>query len=171
MAENGLADVAYPALNKTDFPSFGYWIAQGATVTWEQWDGRDSHNHPMFGGGLVWLYRDLAGVRLDEAQPGYKHFYVNPVLLDSIKNIKYRIQSPYGEVSSEISRDSLSVTYNIGIPVGSTASVFFPVRKEKMVTEEGRSLRKRGLKPYKFTENGFWIDVPQGKYTFRIRRP
>lgn len=171
LAENGLADVAYSALNKTDFPSFGYWIAQGATVTWEQWDGRDSHNHPMFGGGLVWLYRDLAGVRLDEAQPGYKHFYVNPVLLDSIKDVKYRIQSPYGEVSSEISCDSLSVTYNIGIPVGSTASVFFPVRKEKMVTEEGRSLRKRGLKPYKFTENGFWIDVPQGKYTFRIRRP
>ena len=170
LAENGLADVAYKVLTKTDFPSFGYWIKQGATVTWEQWNGNDSHNHPMFGGGLVWLYRYLAGVKLDEQYPGYKHFYVNPVAVDSIRHIKYAIQSPYGRVSVELNRTSDLATYDIEVPVGSTASVFLPTRNENWVTESGCSLKKRRMKSYNLTENGFWIDIPQGKYALKIKQ-
>ncbi len=49
LADAGLSDQALEAFLQRDFPSFGHWIEQGATTTWEQWDGQNSHNHPMFG--------------------------------------------------------------------------------------------------------------------------
>jgi alpha-L-rhamnosidase len=48
LAANDMNDLAYEAMNKQDFPSYGNWIRQGATTTWEQWNGVQSHNHPMF---------------------------------------------------------------------------------------------------------------------------
>ena len=63
-----------------DYPSFGYWLNQGATVTWEHWDGHSSRNHPMFGGGLTWLYRVLAGVNSDKENPGFKKVTFNRFL-------------------------------------------------------------------------------------------
>ena len=64
LSDNGLHDVAMTVMKKTDYPSYGNWIRQGATVTWEQWNGQNSHNHPMFGGGLTWFSRYLAGVNV-----------------------------------------------------------------------------------------------------------
>ncbi|MBQ5899573.1 MAG: alpha-L-rhamnosidase N-terminal domain-containing protein, partial [Alistipes sp.] len=78
LCDNGLKDLAYRIINQRDFPSFGWWIEQGATVTWEQWDGGNSHNHPMFGGGIGWFYRDLAGLRAVDA--GFRSFDVRPVV-------------------------------------------------------------------------------------------
>ena len=63
LAMNGMGDVAYTIMNQRDFPSFGWWIEQGATTSWEQWNGSDSRNHPMFGGGLTWFSKMLAGSR------------------------------------------------------------------------------------------------------------
>ncbi|MBK8500957.1 MAG: hypothetical protein IPL46_01460 [Saprospiraceae bacterium] len=65
-------------MNKTDEPSFGRWIALGSTTTREQWGERSSYNHPMFGGGLVWFYRNLAGMQSDPTKPGYKHIIFRP---------------------------------------------------------------------------------------------
>ena len=71
LTDNGLHDVATTAMLKTDFPSYGHWLAQGATVTWENWDGRESRNHPMFGGGLTWFARRLAGIRATAYGPDF----------------------------------------------------------------------------------------------------
>ena len=57
LSENGLHDLAYQAMNKKDEPGYGRWLELGATTSWEQWSTEGSHNHPMFGGGLVWYYR------------------------------------------------------------------------------------------------------------------
>lgn len=35
LCDNGLNELAYEAMNKRDYPSFGWWIEQGATTTWE----------------------------------------------------------------------------------------------------------------------------------------
>jgi alpha-L-rhamnosidase len=137
LMENDMADVAYTVINQTDFPSFGHWIAQGATVTWEQWNGKDSHNHPMFGGGLVWFYRYLAGVQIDERQPGYKHFFIRPVLIDGLKEVSYSVQSPYGKVSSTICNNSQEATIDLIVPVGSTATVTLPVTHEQKTVSQG----------------------------------
>lgn len=78
LCDNGLNELAYEAMNKRDYPSFGWWIEQGATTTWEQWNGENSRNHPMFGGSLVWFYRRVAGMNADPSRPGYRHIVFRP---------------------------------------------------------------------------------------------
>lgn len=128
LAENGLNELALRVLRQTDFPSFGHWIEQGATVTWEQWNGNDSRNHPMFGGGLVYLYRYLAGVRLDESQPGYRHVVVRPFVSPSLPRASYEKLTPYGLLRSEVrrSREAGRWQLNLTLPVGTTATVILP---------------------------------------------
>ena len=36
-------------------------IKEGSTTMWEQFDAKNSHDHPMFRGSLVWFYRYLGG--------------------------------------------------------------------------------------------------------------
>ena len=107
LAANGMNDVAYEVMNKMDFPSFGNWIAQGATTTWEQWNGKDSRNHPMFGGGLTWFYRTIAGVYADEQQPGFRHIIIKPQLPEKLDQASYSTITPYGKVSSEVSNPAI----------------------------------------------------------------
>src|SRR5690606_1345269 len=78
LAENGLQELAYEAMNKRIEPRFGHWVELGSTTTREHWSEKGSHNHPMFGGGLVWFYRNLAGMKADPDRPGYKHIIFKP---------------------------------------------------------------------------------------------
>jgi alpha-L-rhamnosidase len=80
LTENGLHELAYEVMNKRTFPSYGWWIEQGATTMWEQWDGNNSRNHPMFGGGIVWFYRKLAGMNADPDNPATAILYSVPNL-------------------------------------------------------------------------------------------
>ncbi len=61
LSECGLGDLAWEILHKDDYPSFGQMIKEGSTTMWEQFDAKNSHDHPMFGGSLVWFYRYLDG--------------------------------------------------------------------------------------------------------------
>ncbi|MCF0196869.1 MAG: hypothetical protein HUK03_06515, partial [Bacteroidaceae bacterium] len=111
LTDNGLGDVAYTAMNQRDFPSYGWWLAQGATVTWEQWDGGNSHNHPMFGSGLTWFYRRLAGIEADELHPGYRRFFLRPYLHKGHERTHYAKQTPYGNVAVDIQQQANAYTY------------------------------------------------------------
>ena len=62
LTENGRADVAYRIASQKDLPSWGWWLEQGATTLWEQWNGTESHNHIMFGDISAWFYKALAGI-------------------------------------------------------------------------------------------------------------
>ena len=59
----GYTDVAYKAVNRYDYPSYGYWKEQGATTLWENWDGSGSQNHHMYADVLDWIFRNVAGLK------------------------------------------------------------------------------------------------------------
>lgn len=127
LTDCGLHDVATTAILKTDYPSFGHWIEQGATVTWEQWDGQNSHNHPMFGGGLTWLACRLAGVNVTTEGAGYRHFEVRPVPAVRVDTVYYSLQTPQGMLSSHvISHEGQLRSLEVRVPVGSTATLCLP---------------------------------------------
>lgn len=121
LSDNDLTDLAFGAMNKRDYPSYGNWIEQGATTTWEYWDGTKSRNHPMFGGGLTWFYRCLAGVRPDPKEPGFKHIIIKPCFVDGL-DVYYSYDTPYGKVVSDIRDGHITVT----VPVGSHATLILP---------------------------------------------
>jgi alpha-L-rhamnosidase len=59
LSENGHADAAYKLASQETFPSWGWWIVNGATTFYENWDieaKRDlSLNHIMFGEINAWV--------------------------------------------------------------------------------------------------------------------
>lgn len=171
LAAHGMNDVAYEAMNKRDLPSFGHWIEQGATVTWEHWDGRSSRNHPMFGGALPWFYRTLAGVNTDESNPGYRHIIVKPALVDDLSTVYYSNTTPYGKVVSDIKKSADRLEMNVTVPVGSHATVYIPTTgTSAAVTENGQPLVASSYMEDIRDENGYKVvKVAQGHYSFVVQ--
>ncbi len=167
LSDYGLHELAYEVMNQRTKPGFGWWIGQGATTTWEQWDGGGSRNHPMFGGGIVWFYRKLAGINTDENKPGYRHIIFKPQPAGDIAFVSYSGLTPYGPAEITWNKDSGKFTMKITVPVGSTATVYVPASKTGGITESGRKIRKPGPVTYLGTEDGYVIyKVESGNYRF-----
>ncbi len=113
-------------MNKKTEPSYGWWIEQGATTTWEQWNGDGSRNHPMFGGGIAWFYRVLAGMNVDPTQPGYRHIIFKPQPAGDLTFVSYANETPLGNASVKWEKNAGSFKLNVEVPVGSTATVYVP---------------------------------------------
>lgn len=170
LAHNGLNDLAYEMLSKTTYPSYGHWIAQGSTTTWERWDGKDSHNHPMFGGGLVWFYRSLCGVNADEATPAYKHFTVSPLMPRGLDHASCSLDTPYGQLSSAWSRTATGYELRVKVPVGCSATVALPdVKASSAVRESGVEVSKaRGVAADGASAAAGRYTVQSGEYRFEV---
>ena len=125
LSENGYADVAYRVAVQDTYPSWGAWIAQlGATTLRENWtfDNNDSDNHIMYGEIGAWPYKGLGGIYPDEQQPGFRHIILRPNFVDGLERFEACHTSPYGEIRSAWSRKGRRVTYDVSIPLGSTAT-------------------------------------------------
>jgi len=169
LADYGMNDLAFEAMNQTDFPSYGNWIAQGATTMWEHWDGRSSHNHPMFGGGLTWFYRKLAGLSSDENIPGFEHIIVKPMPVDDVQNVYYSIETQNGTAAVSYTQTAGSFNMNVIIPVGSYATVYLPSVNNE-VTESGLALETApGIKVLGSEDDYLKLEVKQGNYSFVIK--
>ena len=126
LSQHGMGDLAFKIMSQKDFPSFGWWLEQGATTSWEYWDGTQSRCHPMFGGGLTWLSGTLAGVCTDPEEPGFRHVIIKPLLPPQLDCASYSTMSPYGKVSSQVSRKDGKLTVKAEIPVGCHGTVILP---------------------------------------------
>ncbi|MFO7922730.1 MAG: family 78 glycoside hydrolase catalytic domain [Bacteroidales bacterium] len=140
LSANGLHELAYEAMNKRTFPGYGWWIEQGATTTWEKWDGTNSRNHPMFGGGIVWFYRVLAGMKADPERPGYRNIVFRPQPVEEITFASYSNLTPYGTAAIKWKKEGATFHMDITVPVGSTATVYIPAKENGRITESGESL-------------------------------
>ncbi len=120
MSENGYADIAYKLASSTDFPSWGYWIKNGATTLYENWPidaGSDiSMNHIMFGEVSAWFYKALAGIKPDASQPGFKNILLEPHFIAGLDSFSASHTGPYGEIKSSWKRNGNEVVYNVVIP-------------------------------------------------------
>jgi len=170
LAENGLNELAYAAMNKRTEPSFGHWIELGSTTTREKWDTGGSHNHPMFGGGLVWLYRNLAGMKASVEKPGYKEIIFKPQAIDSLDYVSYSNKTVYGEAGISWKNQANSFNMEVTVPVGSSAKVYVPTESEQSVTESGKPIESDAGIEFTGMEEGYAIyKVGSGQYNFSVK--
>ena len=162
LCDNGMADLAYKIMNQRTFPGYGWWIEQGATVTWENWNGNDSHNHPMFGGGLVWFYRDLAGLRATEA--GFRSFEVRPSVPEGLEWVEYTHMTTYGPIAIRWQNRKGRFTLECDVPVGTTATVWLPFSGAEPKVKEGDGVRRAGVR-----DGRALYELASGHYTFKSR--
>ncbi|MDP4222956.1 MAG: family 78 glycoside hydrolase catalytic domain, partial [Bacteroidota bacterium] len=167
LADNGLQEIACKVMDQRTKPGYGWWIEQGATTTWEQWDGSNSRNHPMFGGGITWFYRKLAGMNTDPDKPGYRHIIFRPQPAGDILNVSYSNRTPYGNASVNWKKESGKFIMEINVPVGCTASVFVPAKRADDVTESGKKIRRSNQVTFLRLEEGYAVfETGSGNYRF-----
>ncbi len=167
LSENGMHDLAYAAMNKKEEPGYGHWLELGATTTREQWSEEGSHNHPMFGGGLVWYYRKLAGMNTDQEAPGYKHIIFRPMPVEELSFVKYFNQTPYGKAGIHWQQQDGKFTAQVVVPVGCKATVSIPLQEAKQITESGKPIAKNKTVQFVKEEQGYRIfTIESGDYRF-----
>ncbi len=161
LAEYGMNDLAYEAMNKRTQPSYGWWIEQGATTTWERWDGGGSRNHPMFGGGIVWFYRKLAGMNTDPENPGYRKIIFRPQPAGDLRYVSYSNLTPYGTAGIRWEKKDKNFLMEVNVPVGSTATVYVPAGSLNEIRENGRAIKKN-------TKNITYTGMETNHAVFRV---
>lgn len=134
----GYLDLAYELLLQETYPSWLYPVTQGATTIWERWDSyhhergfqttnMNSFNHYAYGAIGSWLYQTVAGIEIDEANPGYKQILIAPKPGGELTYAKATLQSAYGLISSAWEIDETGVfTLDVIIPANTTATVTLP---------------------------------------------
>ena len=124
---NKQVDFFYQMMKKRDYPGYLYMIDHGATATWEYWSGERSRVHNCYNGIGTWFYQAVGGIRLDEAKPGYRHFYVDPQIPNGVTWAKVTKESPYGTIAVNWKlKDDNQLNLQLTVPAGTTATVCIP---------------------------------------------
>lgn len=142
------ADVAFSVLFKESYPSWFYSINQGATTMWERWnsyshqDGfgdvsMNSFNHYAYGAIGQFMVEQIAGLGPDPEHPGYKHFFVQPVIGGPLTSANAELETPYGMASSSWTRQGDTLSMSVKVPPGTTATVIFPDRSDSITVTAG----------------------------------
>ena len=130
LSENGYAEAAYKVAVQDEYPSWGWWIVNGATTLLENWDLKAesdiSDNHMMFGAVGGWFYRGLGGIYPDANNPGFKNVLLKPSFISALNGIEVSHQSPYGKITSAWKHQKNIVIYRVIIPANSTADFYIP---------------------------------------------
>jgi alpha-L-rhamnosidase len=117
LTERGDVDLAYTIATQTTYPSWGYWVEQGATSSWETWSHTgllQSENHAFLGTFDDWLYRYLAGIQATES--GYPTLRIRPAVPAGLSNASATINTPRGKVASAWRRKAGKLVLTVTIP-------------------------------------------------------
>lgn len=160
-------DLIFAFANKETYPSWGYMLKNGATTTWEHWNGCRSHIHNCYNGIGVWFYQGLAGIQLDQTAPGFKHFIVRPAVVGDLTWVKAVHNSIRGEIVSEWRIAGNRLEMKVCVPVGSAATIYVPMPKTGKITESGRPATDTAEIKFLRTENNRAVyQVESGVYVF-----
>lgn len=170
LSQNGYADIAFNMAVKDTFPSWGWWIRNGATTLYENWhiDPKSdiSMNHIMFGEISAWMYKALGGIFPDEYQPGFRNVLLRPNFVGGLDHFEARHQGPYGTIISSWRREGILIVYDVTLPPGSTANLYL---RGNGLTEKKRNPEKnRFIKILSHEGNNYIIKLESGSYQFRI---
>ena len=142
LSENGYADLAYKVASQETFPSWGWWMVNGATTLYENWpiDAKSdiSMNHIMFGEIGAWLYKSPGGIRPDPEQPGFKNILLEPHFTKGLDHFEASHEGPYGTIHSSWKRSGKKIIYKVIVPPNSTASMRLQIVKDQNLYFNGK---------------------------------
>lgn len=172
LSDNGKLKEAYDLLLKQDYPSWLYQVTQGATTIWEHWDGlkpdgsmwspdMNSFNHYAYGAVGEWLYTVVAGLNIDDEQPGFKHTIIRPRIGGALSFAEASHLSPYGEISSRWEVEGEKVSLEVSIPANTTATVILEDAEDVVSLENVDVTAVDGIST---------CEIGSGYYTFTYKR-
>ena len=165
LSENGYADLAYKLAAQETFPSWGWWIVNGATTLYENWpiDAKSdiSMNHIMFGEIGAWFYKGLGGIKPDPDHVGFKNILLEPHFVDGLNTFDASFNAPTGKIESSWNKENGKVVYRVSVPPNATATLKLTLREGQKLTENQNTLPlNKG--------NTYVLPLISGKYVFEI---
>ena len=102
---------------RTEYPSWGYMLKNGATTVWERWNGytrengfedpeMNSFNHYSLGSCVEWLYSYVLGIKLS---PETEKATIDPSFCDLLFFAKGETQLKNGRISVSWKYENASV--------------------------------------------------------------
>jgi alpha-L-rhamnosidase len=180
LMEAGRNDLVFAYANKTDFPSYGYFLSLGYTTWPEQWNVRvgDSLMHGCYNGIGLWFVEGVAGIRVhaSESPPLTIRAGVDSGDLTYARGQRVAL---HGVASSSWALlPSGQFWQNITVPVGGEAKVYLPTSQVGAagITESGEPLSRAAgvlsVMPQHSTVNKInylVLTVSSGVYSFRTQ--
>ncbi len=154
--KNQAADLMYSMLKKRDYPGYLYMIDNGATTTWEHWNGDRSHIHNCYNGTGSWFYQAMGGILPDENVPAWRKVLIQPQIPEGVNWAKTFKETPFGKLSVNWELKGKTMQLDVEIPVGIDVGVVIPsgVKKYQLDGKEkdfsGEKLSVVALKSGKY---------------------
>jgi alpha-L-rhamnosidase len=174
LSENGYAGHAYRLASRETYPSWGWWIVNGATTLYENWkiDARNdiSLNHIMFGEIGAWFYKGLGGILPDENNPGFRNIRLQPQFPEGLNHFDASFNSVNGLITSSWKRNDDVIEYKVVVPANCTADLRLPATGSTKISSGGQPLiTGTGISSIRKSEDGFSIRLLSGTYHFTIK--
>ncbi len=172
LLDGGRSDVLLDMLERTDAPSYGYILSQGATSLTEGWDGSHSQDHFMLGSAEEWFYRGLGGINVNFAREGLERIELRPAAVGKITWVKTRYDSVMGPIESDWKRNGNEINYTFTIPPNATATIEIASGDARAATVNGvPAANAAGVMAERAEGNQMELTVGSGTYEIRAERP
>ncbi len=118
LGSRGQTDLALSMILGPDFPSYGYWLTQGATTLWEVFDQNilRSCNHHFWGDISSWFVQHLAGLCYNPAVNDHKQVVFAPHFAAVLEDAFAHFDSNYGRIESGWRRKADKILYTVALP-------------------------------------------------------
>ena len=131
LADFGEADLAYKMITRSDYPSYGNWIARGATSMWEffQPEGGvvNSLNHHFFGDISSWFIQKVAGIRPNPYCEDVAETLIAPCFVGQLSFVEASYVAPDGSVQVRWERSEDGVILKVSADSALHGQIKLPV--------------------------------------------
>ena len=132
LSEYGRHDIACKILENDGYPGYKDMLKNCNGTLSENWECNSSLNHHMFSTIGAWFYKSVAGIRIDEENPGFKNIKISPCFSGSCSNFRAWHITPYGKLEIEKTDDKLKIT----LPEGCTADLNLRGQIQRITSSE-----------------------------------
>ena len=141
LSSHGYGDLAYKMVVREDFPSYGNWVARGATTLWEDFTEKEeevnSRNHHMWGDISSWMIQRVAGLQLNPSGKNFGEVLIKPDFTAGLEEAEAWHVSPQGCITVHWHREGKDIDLEVSLPEGTDAVVSLGKQEELRVPAGG----------------------------------
>lgn len=136
LCEKGYGNLAIDLLASRKEISYYSWKEQGATTLWESWKNPRSLNHPMFGSPVIYLFKEILGIKQGVGCCGYRNVEIRPVEQSRLERASGTLKTVSGEISVAFKKKDGLTHFVIKIPEGVVARFVYGGTEKKLSAGE-----------------------------------